>query len=252
MNINAFSGYLTPMHAPARFPPLITPHRLREGKDAFAEAVAHAPELGAGNLFYVGGFALIEFALVLEPEEPLSIARKIIFAGMNALADALAVLSPPEKSIQFSYPGGLSFDGAVMGGGRLAIPEGASEDEAPEWLVFGAMLRAGGVRDLGIGLGPGITTLDDEGFDAWNPHDFSASFARHFLIALDQWQDSGMRRIGPEYLARLIPEPGAKRHGLDANGDLLIAREGGTGRVSLVAALADQAWQASFDDAPEV
>ncbi len=126
-----------------KFPPLVTPFRLREIEDSFETAKARAAEVGAGSLFYVGRFALIDFALVLEPEEPLRLARKILFAGMNALAETLANIAPPELPIEFVYPASLHFDGALIGGGRIAWPEGCGEDDVPEWLVFGAMIRAG-------------------------------------------------------------------------------------------------------------
>src|SRR5690242_17917590 len=72
---------------------------LREVGDAFAHACAHAPELGAGGLVFVGRFDLAEFAVVLEPEEPLASARLAFYAGMIALCDTLAALAPPEKPI---------------------------------------------------------------------------------------------------------------------------------------------------------
>lgn len=234
---------------PTRFPPMITPYRLREREDAFSEAsraagAAGDSHRGAGSLFYVGRFELIEFALVLEPEEPLRLARKIFYAGMNALAEALAVLSPPEKAVSFRYPGSLYFDGALVGGGRLAVAPGAREDAAPDWLVFGAMVRAGGMRDLGTGMGPEITTLDDEGFAAWNPPEFAASFARNFLVELDSWNEKGMGVIAPRYLSRLEKARGETRRGIDENGDLLAHREDGAGatRASLVDGLARAEW----------
>ncbi len=241
----------------SRFPPLITPFRLRERQDAFAEAIRGASRagedyLGAGSLFYVGRFELIEFAVVLEPQEPLRIARKIFYAGMNALADALAVLSPPEKAIEFRYPGSLYFDGALVGGGRLGVPEGCGEHEAPAWLVFGAMVRAGGMRDLGLGLGPEITTLDDEGFAEWNPPEFAASFARNFLVEVDSWAERGMAGIGPRYLARLEKSRGETRRGIDENGDLLVhkAEQTAAARVSLVEGLKKPGWFDSLLNEP--
>lgn len=210
-----------------RFPPLIEPVRLRERDDAFRAAIAGAQaegeaHRGAGTLYYVGRFELIEFAIVLEPEEPLRLARKIFYAGMNALAEALSVLSPPEKPITFRYPGTLVFDGALVGGGRLAQPTDAAEDKAPDWLVFAAMVRAGGFRDVGAGMSPEITTLDEEGFDAWNPPDFAASFARHFLVEIDSWHERGFAGIGPRYLSRLEKPKTGGRHGIDENGDLIV------------------------------
>ena len=241
-------------HEITRFPPLITPYRLRERQDAYAEAVRHAAGVGdeyrgAGSLFYVGRFELIEFAVVLEPEEPLRIARKIFYAGMNAVADALALLSPPEKAVHFRYPGALYFDGALVGGGRLGISAGCAEDATPDWLVFGAMVRAGGMRELGAGMdaesmGPEITTLDDEGFEAWNPPEFAASFARNFLLAVDSWGERGMVEIGPNYLSRLEKGKSETRRGIDENGDLLVHEAGRdpARRVSLVEGLKRSEW----------
>src|SRR5207247_2100977 len=68
---------------------------LREAGDAFCHASAHAAELGAGTLIFVGRFDVAEFAVVLEPEEPLAAARCVFYAGMVALGDALAACAPP-------------------------------------------------------------------------------------------------------------------------------------------------------------
>src|SRR3954453_15379011 len=77
---------------------------LREVGDAFAHAASVAPEAGAGTLVYVGRFDLAEFAVVLEPEEPLEIARRAFYAGLVALADALAAHAPPEMPISVDWP----------------------------------------------------------------------------------------------------------------------------------------------------
>jgi hypothetical protein len=77
---------------------------LREVGDAFAHAASVASEAGAGTLVYVGRFDLAEFAIVLEPEEPLETARRALYAGLAALADALAAHAPPEVPISFDWP----------------------------------------------------------------------------------------------------------------------------------------------------
>src|SRR4029078_3133538 len=85
-------------------PPPFTAIRLREVGDAFAHAVEIAPEKGAGTLVYVGRFDLAEFAVVLEPEQPLLKARSTFYAGMAALADALATHAQPEPSLVIDWP----------------------------------------------------------------------------------------------------------------------------------------------------
>src|SRR2546423_6289986 len=106
---------------------------LREVGDAFAHALRIAGQEGAGTLVYVGRFDLAEFAVVLEPEEPLRFARRALYAGMAALIDALAAHAPPEKPITIDWPDAVRVDNGLVGGGRLAWPEGAAEDEPPDW-----------------------------------------------------------------------------------------------------------------------
>src|SRR5215470_3030833 len=122
-------------------PPPFSSVTLREVGDAFAHAKLIAAEAGAGTLVHVGRFDLVEFAVVLEPEERLRTARRALYAGLAALADALAACAPPEKPISFDWPDAIRIDGGLVGGGRLAWPSGADDNAPPTWLVFGAMIR---------------------------------------------------------------------------------------------------------------
>ena len=122
-------------------PPPFTLVTLREVGDAFAHAVEIAPKQGAGTLTYVGRFDLAEFAVVLEPAEPLRTARRALYMGMAALIDALLAHAPPEKPVEIDWPDAIRVDGGLIGGGRLGWPQDAREDEPPDWLVFGGMIR---------------------------------------------------------------------------------------------------------------
>ena len=124
-------------------PPPYTLVRLREGGEAFAHALEIAAKSGAGTLVYVGRFDLAEFAVVLEPSEPLHTARRAFYAGMVALADALRAYAPPNKAVTIDWPDAIRVDGGLVGGGRLAWPKSSGEDDVPAWLVFGAMIAAG-------------------------------------------------------------------------------------------------------------
>src|SRR5205809_1563424 len=130
---------MPPFAAALDLPPPYRLVTLREVGDAFAHAGKIAAEEGAGTLVYVGRFDLAEFAVVLEPDEPLGTARRAFYAGMTALADALAAHAPPEKPITIDWPDAIRIDGGLIGGGRLAWPQDANESEAPTWLIFGAM-----------------------------------------------------------------------------------------------------------------
>lgn len=224
-------------------PPPYSLVTLREAGDAFAHACRIAGEAGAGTLVWVRRFDLIEFAVVLEPEEPLTSARRAFFAGMVALADAVAARSPPEKSLVFDWPDALRYDGARLGGGRLGWPTDCPEDEAPNWLVFSAMLIASKHRFGDPGLTPGSTSLEEEGFDAADGHAIVEGFARHLMTAFDAWAERGFEPVAQNYLARLPKRRGDGLRGIDSNGDLLVHRGAGAAeRIPLLAILAQPSW----------
>src|ERR1700719_492695 len=172
---------------------------LREVGDAFAHAAAIAAEEGAGTLVYVGRFDLAEFAVVLEPDEPLRTARRAFYAGCAALADALAVYAPPEKPIELSWPDAIHVDKGLVGGARLAWPGGAEEDAA---------------------LYPMSPALAEEGFDDAGSGRLVESYARHLMAGLDAWNEKGFGEIAKSYLPRLTAEKGVRREIAD-NRDLL-------------------------------
>ncbi|MGC1694333.1 MAG: biotin/lipoate--protein ligase family protein [Pseudolabrys sp.] len=223
-------------------PPPFTLVRLRELGDAFMHAASIAGEQGAGTLVYVGRFDLAEFAVVLEPDEPLAQARRAFYAGMAALADALTAHAQPETAITIDWPDSIAVNHGVVGGGRLAWPKGTREDETPPWLVFGAMIRTVSMS-AEPGLNPLVTALEEEGFtDAMSDH-VVESFARHIMVALDAWQERGFGAVARSYLERLPAGQGVRRD-IDDNGDLLIRRMGTADveRKKFLARLAAPSW----------
>jgi biotin-(acetyl-CoA carboxylase) ligase len=234
-------------------PPPFSAVRLREVGDAFAHAASIAADEGAGTLVHVGRFDLAEFAVVLEPEEPLAQARRAFYAGMVALCDALSAHAEPETLIAIDWPDAILVNGGLVGGGRFAWPQGAAEDETPLWLVFGAMIRTVSMTGLDPGLTPLTTALEEEGFTDLKSTQLIESFARNFMVAFDSWNEHGFGPVAKEYLARLPMEKGVRRD-IDVNGDLLIRRMGKTDveRKSLVTALAAAAWLDPDSKGPKI
>src|ERR1043166_8603509 len=224
-------------------PPPFTLVTLREVGDAFAPAGKVAPEQGAGTLVYVGRFDLAEFAVVLEPDEPLRTARRALYTGMTALADALLAFAPPEKPVAIDWPDAIRIDGGLVGGGRLAWPGAAREDEAPDWLLFGGLIRTVSMTGTDPGLHPMASALEDEGFTDVAAAELVASFARHLMVHIDALQEYGFAAIARYYLRRL-PAKGGVRRDIDENGDLLVRRAGKTEpqRVALASALSIPSW----------
>jgi biotin-(acetyl-CoA carboxylase) ligase len=217
-------------------PPAYTLVSLREHADAYAHACRIAGEAGAGTFVWVRRFDVLEFAVVLEPEEPLASARRAVFAGMAAMAEGLATYAPPEKPIAFAWPTTLQFDGARIGGGRLGWPGDCGEDGVPEWLVFSGMVLASTGTER-PGDHPDVTWLEEEGFDPAQNHAILESFARHLMLLFDSWTEAGFNAVADRYLARLPRDGGEGRRGIDGNGDLLIHRSGVLERVALLPGL---------------
>jgi Biotin/lipoate A/B protein ligase family len=240
-------GQSTRLHARSKpaldLPPPFRLVSLREVGDAFAHATGVADQEGAGTLVNIGRFDLAEFAVVLEPEEALKTARRAVYAGLAALADALAVHAPPERPIDFDWPDAVRVNGGLVGGGRLAWPDGANEEEPPEWLVFGAMIRTVALTDEEPGLRPLSSALEEEGFDDLVSGRLVESFARHLMTALDAWQEHGFNEVARSYLGRLAPATGLRRE-IAENGDLLVRRMGRVEveRLSLLPALRQPSW----------
>ena len=240
-----------PLHTPARpsrttapelrLPPPFTVVRLRELGDAFEHARDIAAEAGAGTLVYVGRFDLAEFALVLEPDEPLVAARRAFYAGMAALADALAAHAQPETLVEVHWPGALTVNLGLVGGGRLAWPEGTKDDAVPDWLVFGGMIRTASMSGE-PGLNPSVTALEEEGFAEVTAADLVESFARNMMVHLDAWQEKGFGAVARSYLERLSRAGGLRS--IADNGDLLSRNPGAkeSERNELLPALAAADW----------
>ena len=170
-------------------------------------------------------------------------ARRAFYAGMAALADALAAHAPPEKPIAFDWPDAIRVDGGLVGGARLAWPDGPRGRAAglagvrrhdphrrdgrgrarPAAAVGGA--RGGRLRRR---------RLRPAGRELRAPSDGACRCLAGERV-LPRWR----RAIWP----RLEPEKGVRRD-IDDNGDLLVRRMGKAEaeRRALVPALAAPSW----------
>ena len=232
-------------------PPGFSAISLREHRDAHTHACAVAVEAGAGTLVFVRRFDTVEAAVVLEPEEPLSDARRAIYAVMTAVGDALSAHSPPEKPLTFSWPDTINLDGGIVGGCRMSWPQATPELAQPDWLVASFLLRlavplakpVSGGHPLDI-TGVKGTSLELEGFEMRDAAAIVSSFARHLMVQFDIWKEKGFSPVGEQYLARLTEETAMTR-GIDGNGDLLsrsLQFPAEIRRHSLVEALRQPQW----------
>jgi Biotin/lipoate A/B protein ligase family len=222
-------------------PPPFRVIKLREVGDAFVQAQSIAASEGAGTLVYVGRFNVVEFATVLEPDEPLRLARRAFYAGLNALGDAVTANAPPGPPITFGWPDAIHVDGGLVGGGRLAWPR-VSEDRVPDWIVFGALIRTVSLGREG-GVHSPASALQDESFLELNSDRLIETFARHLMANINTWETLGFEAIARSYVRRLATQKGAIAS-IAANGDLLMQWRGRNEpeRHPLLDALAFPTW----------
>jgi len=183
-------------------PPPFTLHRTDQ-RDVLAEGVRLAPTEGAGTLLLHQSPGLLAVAVALEPDRPLTEARRAFLLGMTALADALAAHCPPERPVRITWPDEIRYDGARLGGGRFAIAPGCAEDAVPEWMVFAADLIADRDHLEEPGRFPGSTSLKEEGFDA--AEDIVSTFASYLMLYFDRWTHEGFDAVGNRFLMRIDP-----------------------------------------------
>ena len=224
-----------------RLPPAFTLHRT-DARDVLAEASRLAPEMGAGTLVMHESPGLLAFAVVLEPETPLSDARRAFLLGMAALSDALAAHCPPERPVRIVWPDQVVYDAARLGGGRFAVAPGCAEDQVPDWMVFAAELIADRDHLDEPGEFPDSTSLKEEVFDPAG--DIVSTFASYMMLYFDRWAHDGFDAVGNRYLMRIDPPilRGVRR----IEGDRLfeMTQSGGGKRYAALAeALARQDWR---------
>lgn len=211
---------------------------LRESAVAHDEAVRQI-ERGAGTLFWSRRYEVAEFALILEPEEPIETAVRAFYLGMNALADTLSFHAPPDKAVTFHFPDALLLDGGLIGGGRLQI--------VGESLVFSGMIRTSIVGILDTGLVAHATSLEDAGGEMLDAGELISSFARHFMAGVHGYLTEGMKKTAETYLARL---PRSKElRGIAPHGDLITK---GQESLSLLKALEPINWLDRTSGAPKL
>lgn len=213
-------------------PPAFTSLRLARAGEVEARTAEEAGAQGAGVLVWAEEAGRLAFAVTLEPDEPLVTARRAQYAGVWALAQALAALAAPEREVGIRWPDTIVYDGARIAGGTLLWPEGCAERATPEWLVF----SAGAMVDRRLaepGRFPGSTSIVEEALGSAG--ELIENFASYLMLGFDEWYSLGFERLAMRCLVRM---PQAADRRVAENGDLV---EAGA-RRALAEALAARAW----------
>ena len=226
------------------------------------ESALHAGQDPTGTVLVALRADLADCTFVLGPEKPLNEALNICHVMMLALNDALGAIIPPQIAVTFGWPDRIMLNGALAGGLRLYLPDGAADDPAavPDWMVLRLTLDILGepVADT-----PGYpverTSLLHEGCVDIAPTVVIESVARHFLNWVSRWERDGMPRIREawdgrahgyqEQIAFKLPGGSIRGRllGLDDDGGLMVSRNGKRKTAPLRWLLQGPSWAAGWE-----
>ena len=179
-----------------QFPPLFKGQDA-QGGDPFAMAIA-AAEVGcdAGLVIFDLAADRLRAAIVFAPDLTLADAAVILPVCGVGLQNAIGALGPPEVSVQFGWDGTVYVNGGRCGALRIAAS--GKPDVEPDWLVIDLTLSLWPDSDE-TGLQPDQTALYAEGCAEIDAISLLEAWARHTLVGINTWTDSGTAQIHREW-----------------------------------------------------
>jgi len=221
------------------FPPLLSGRPVAAGEDAFAAALnaCKAGDAGAGDVFWSRSQAVMDVAVVLEPDVPAARSLQMLFVAMVAFGDSFGAIGPPEVGIFYRWPNQMLINDARFGEARVGLPDGPG-DAVPDWLVVGLVVH---IHPDERGPEPGHdllnTSLWYEGAGDIDRTMLIESYSRHFLTWINNWGDDGFKPVHENWIGRAIGHDEVididwhgKRHkgkflSIDEEGNLLLKRK---------------------------
>lgn len=221
------------------FPPLLKGRPVDEGVDAFEAAISacNGKEAGAGDVFWSRSEAVMNVAVVLEPEVSAVQSLQMLFVAMVAFGDSFGAIGPPEVGVFYRWPNQMLINDARFGEARVALPDGPA-DAVPDWLVVGLVVH---IHSDESGPEPGHdltnTSLWYEGAGDIDRTMLIESYSRHFLTWINNWGDDGFKPVHENWIGRAIGHDevidinwNGKHHkgkflSIDEEGNLLLKRK---------------------------
>ena len=179
-----------------QFPPLFKGQDA-QGGDPFAMAIA-AAEVGcdAGLVIFDLAADRLRAAIVFAPDLTLADAAVILPVCGVGLQNAIGALGPPEVSVHLGWDGTVYVNGGRCG--TLRIAASGTPDVEPDWLVIDLTLSLWPDSDE-TGLQPDQTALYAEGCAEIDAISLLEAWARHTLVGINTWTDSGTAQIHREW-----------------------------------------------------
>lgn len=177
-------------------------------------------------------------ALLLEPEDPLSIAAQTALVALAAAGVAIAERVPPMTDLRFGWPNDLLLNGGKVA--AVSLRDTKTNEEGDPRLVLGLNLNRTGAPDPeGIGSAS-LSETPEAGMEA---RELLEAFARHFLAGINRWAEEGLGPVRRQWAPRsaapgdelciTLPTETVTGRLVEwtADGGLVIEREGGGNRT---------------------
>ncbi len=227
------------------FPPLMSGVGISVPDQPFSHAVNGAQNgaLGAGSVIWARNTAIMDWAIVLEPDVPLATALQMGPLAMVAASDCIGALAPPQVGLMFRWPGTILVNGGEAGFVEIAASS-PDLDTVPDWIVVHVSVRLKGDDRQEPGERPDVTSLDEEGCPGLTRTTMIESYSRHFMTWLNSWNDDGFHPVHSAWVFRAhglqedfsLDMPHRRVSGiftgLDEEGNLLL--KSGEGAMSIV------------------
>lgn len=230
------------------FPPLLNGIAVEPARDTAGAALSALAggKASAGDVFWSQSQDRLNFAVVLEPDQPLSRSAHMLPLMLVAFGDAFGAVAPPEISVHYRWPGDILVNGAKAGAVSLAVPAGTGRDTVPDWMVLSVDVAV--TLDLSVenpGELPDRTTLHEEGAGEVTSIGLLESVSRHFLTWLDTWIHDGFKDIHENWVGRAAGKDAditihhngealsGRFAGMDEDGNLLFRKAGSDTAIAL-------------------
>ncbi|MGI9350457.1 MAG: biotin/lipoate--protein ligase family protein [Rhizobiaceae bacterium] len=218
------------------FPPLLTGHRVSEGKPPAKQArvMLNKGTVGAGDILWSESSSSLRMSLVLEPEVERARCGELLYLIMVAFGDAAGAISAPEVAITYRWPSQILINEASVGSADLIVAD-CNDEEVPAWMIASLDILIKPQRiEVNPGENPEITSMWEEGCGDISRTELLESVSRHIVNWIHTWSEDGFKPVHDQWKGRtsrsgdLISGIGEGEFiGLDESGNALLKAKSG-------------------------
>ncbi|MGA8258838.1 MAG: biotin--[acetyl-CoA-carboxylase] ligase [Arenicellales bacterium] len=145
---------------------------------------------GRSGKYWISGDRNLHCAVILRPEDPLSVCCQLSLVASVSTAQAITVVGEPMEELRLGWPNDIYLNrgkvAAVHLSGRIDAGGGV------EWVVVSINVNTFAEPSV---LGVAAASLRGEGFEVCDRVVLLESFSRAFLAWLNRWAEEGLEPV---------------------------------------------------------